>query len=159
MASVNGYLLSVIESKELAKVSSSYGEEGTKEEKTETLTARSGALFATANPSVGGSVNRTVGQARRLPIHPMASGSACPTNPLSEVSYLFGKQEATARSKGSFFDGAVDVSQMIAKRVTGVGCSLLQVTGEIQLCAQGASSLDGFCLLPFPLPNGPGSRK
>jgi len=31
------------------------------------------------------SVNGTVGQARRLPIHRMASGSACPTNPLSEV--------------------------------------------------------------------------
>src|SRR4029450_6771889 len=64
-----------------------------------------------------------------------------------------------AASGRSLFDGAVDVSQVIAKRVTGVGCSLLQVTGEIQLCAQGASSLDGFCLLPFPLPNGPGSRK
>src|SRR5947207_16026354 len=32
-ASVNGYLLSIIESKELAKVSSSYGEAGSKEEK------------------------------------------------------------------------------------------------------------------------------
>ena len=28
---------------------------------------------------------RIVGQARRLPIHGMASGSACPTNPLSVV--------------------------------------------------------------------------
>jgi hypothetical protein len=31
------------------------------------------------------SVNRTVEQACRLPIHGMASGSACPTNPLLEV--------------------------------------------------------------------------
>ena len=31
------------------------------------------------------SVKRIVGQARRLPIQGMASGSACPTNPLSEV--------------------------------------------------------------------------
>jgi hypothetical protein len=58
-----------------------------------------------------------------------------------------------------FFDGAVDVSQVIAKRVTGVGCSLLQVTGEVQLCAQRASSLDRFRLLPLPLPNGPGGCK
>src|SRR5205814_7310220 len=35
------------------------------------------------------SLNKTVGQARRLPIHRMASGSACPTNPLLEVSYRF----------------------------------------------------------------------
>jgi hypothetical protein len=67
------------------------------------------------------------------------------------------KQEATARSGGSFFDGAVDVSQVIAKRVTGIGCSLLQVTGEIQLRTQRAASLDCFCLLPFPFPNGAGS--
>jgi len=33
VASINGYLLSIIESKELAKVSSSYGEAGSKEEK------------------------------------------------------------------------------------------------------------------------------
>ena len=128
--------------------------------KTETLTARSGALFATANPSFGGSVNRTVGQARRLPIHPMASGSACPANPLSEVSYLLSgsrTRQHEASSRGSFFDGAVDVSQVIAKRMTGIGCSLLQVTGEIQLRPQRASSLDCFCLLPFPFPNRPRS--
>jgi hypothetical protein len=33
---------------------------------------------------------------------------------------------------------------VIAKCVTGVGCSLLEVTGEVQLCAQRASGLDCF---------------
>ena len=42
---------------------------------------------------------------------------------------------------------------MIAKCVTGVGCSLLEVTGEVQLCAQRASGLDCFRLLPLPSPN------
>src|SRR4030095_13908769 len=64
-----------------------------------------------------------------------------------------------SRSRQSYFDRAVKHSQMIAKLVAGIGCSLLQVTGEIQLCAQGASSLDCFCLLPFPFPNCPGSRR
>ena len=63
------------------------------------------------------------------------------------------------RGQRSFFDGAVDVSQVIAKRVARVRCSLFEVTGEVQLCAQRPSSLDCFCLLPFPPPNGPGSRK
>ena len=58
-----------------------------------------------------------------------------------------------------FFDGAVDVSQVIAKRVTGVGGSLLKVTGEVQLRAQRASGLDGFRLLPLPSPNFPGGYK
>src|SRR5437899_13055648 len=58
-----------------------------------------------------------------------------------------------------FFDGAVDVSQVIAKRVTGVGGSLLKITGEVQLCAQRASGLDGFRLLPLPSPNFPGGYK
>jgi len=49
-----------------------------------------------------------------------------------------------------FFDDAVDVSQVIAKCVTGVGCSLLEVTGEVQLCAQRPSGLDCFRLLPLP---------
>jgi hypothetical protein len=40
--------------------------------------------------------------------------------------------------------GAVDVSQVIVKCVTGIGCSLLAVTGEVQLCAQRASSLNRF---------------
>jgi hypothetical protein len=52
-----------------------------------------------------------------------------------------------------FFDDAVEVSQVIAKCVTGVGCSLLEVTGEVQLCAQRASGLDCFRLLPLPCPN------
>ena len=55
-----------------------------------------------------------------------------------------------------FFDGAVDISQVIAKRVTRVGGSLLKVTGEVQLCAQRASGFDRFRLLPFPSPNFPG---
>ena len=50
-------------------------------------------------------------------------------------------------------NGALDVSQVIAKYVTGVGCSLLEVTGEVQLCAQRASALDCFRLLPLPSPN------
>src|SRR5204863_9657930 len=58
-----------------------------------------------------------------------------------------------------FFYGAVDVSQVIAKCVTGVGRSLLEVTGEVQLCAQRAASLNCFCLLPLPLPNVPGGCK
>src|SRR5947208_17048050 len=58
-----------------------------------------------------------------------------------------------------FFDGAVDLSQVIAKCVTGVGCSLLEVTGEVQLCPQRAPTLNCFCLLPLPLPNVPGSCK
>ena len=33
-------------------------------------------------------VNRTVGQARRLPIHGMASGSACPTNLLNSLTEI-----------------------------------------------------------------------
>jgi hypothetical protein len=57
------------------------------------------------------------------------------------------------------FDGAVDVSQVIAKCVTGVGCSLLEVTGEVQLCAQRATGLDCFRLLPLPPPNFPGGCK
>ena len=52
-----------------------------------------------------------------------------------------------------FFDDAVDVSQVIAKCVTGVGGSLLEVTGEVQLCAQRASGLNRFRLLPLPSPN------
>ena len=58
-----------------------------------------------------------------------------------------------------FFDGAVDLSQVIAKCVTGVGCSFLEVTGEVQLCTQCAPSLNCFCLLPLPLPNVPGGCK
>ena len=58
-----------------------------------------------------------------------------------------------------FFDGAIDVSQVIAKCVTGVGCALLQVLGEVQLCAQRASGLDCFRLSPLPLPNVPGGCK
>ncbi len=37
-----------------------------------------------------------------------------------------------------FFDGAIDVPQVIAKCVTGVGCALLQLLGEVQLCARNA---------------------
>ena len=48
---------------------------------------------------------------------------------------------------------------MVAKRVTAVGCSLLQITGEVQLCTQRASGFDRFCLLPLPPPNDSGSRK
>ena len=44
-------------------------------------------------------------------------------------------------------------SQVIAKCVTGVGCSLLEVTGEVQLCAQRASGLDCSRSLPLPSPN------
>ena len=46
-----------------------------------------------------------------------------------------------------------EISQVIAKCVTGVGCSLLEVTGEVQLCAQRPSGLDCSRLLPFPSPN------
>jgi hypothetical protein len=49
-----------------------------------------------------------------------------------------------------FFDDAVDVSQVIAKCVTGVGCSLLKVTGEVQLCAQPPAGPDCFRSLPLP---------
>src|SRR5438477_12914736 len=52
-----------------------------------------------------------------------------------------------------FFDGAVDLSQVIAKCVTGVGCSVLEVTGEFQLWNQWERSLNCFSLLPLPLPN------
>jgi len=48
-----------------------------------------------------------------------------------------------------FFDGAVDVSKVIAKRVTGIGCSLLEVTGEVQLCAQRPPGPDCFRSLPL----------
>jgi hypothetical protein len=41
-------------------------------------------------------------------------------------------------------NGGLDVSQVIAKHVTGVGCSLLEVTGEVQLCAQVAPGLFAF---------------
>ena len=69
------------------------------------------------------------------------------------------RRQRRAMSRRSFFDGAVDVSQVIAKRVTGVGGSLLKVTGEVQLRAQRASGLDGFRLLPLPSPNFPGGYK
>ena len=55
-------------------------------------------------------------------------------------------------------NGALDASQVIAKYVTGVGCSLLEVTGEVQLCAQVASGLC-FRLLPLPSPKFPGGCK
>jgi hypothetical protein len=58
-----------------------------------------------------------------------------------------------------FFDGAVDVSKVIAKRVTGIGCSLLQVTGEVQLCAQRPAGLNSFRLSPLRFPNVPGGYK
>ena len=58
-----------------------------------------------------------------------------------------------------FFDGAVDVSQVIAKRVTGIGCSLLEVTGEVQLCAQRPACLNSFRLSPLRFPNVPGGYK
>ena len=69
------------------------------------------------------------------------------------------KTEIRSQSGRSFFDGAVDVSQVIAKRVTGVGGSLLKVTGEVQLRAQRASGFDRFRLLPLPPPNFPGGCK
>jgi hypothetical protein len=47
-------------------------------------------------------------------------------------------------------NGAVDVSQVIAKCVTGVGCSLLELTGEVQLCAQRPPGPDCFRSLPLP---------
>jgi hypothetical protein len=49
-----------------------------------------------------------------------------------------------------FFDLSFDVSQVIAKGVILIGCSLLKVTGEVQLRAQRVSSLDCLRLLPFP---------
>src|SRR6266513_2433070 len=58
-----------------------------------------------------------------------------------------------------FFDDAVDVSQVIAKCVAGIGCSLLEVTGEVQLCAQRPSGLDSFRLSPLRFPNVPGGYK
>ena len=58
-----------------------------------------------------------------------------------------------------FFDGAVDVSKVIAKRVTGIGCSLLEVTGEVQLCAQRPAGLNSFRLSPLRFPNVPGGYK
>ena len=48
---------------------------------------------------------------------------------------------------------------MIAKRVTGVGCSLLEVTGEVQLCAQRSPGLNSFRLSPLRFPNVPGGYK
>jgi hypothetical protein len=48
-------------------------------------------------------------------------------------------------------NGALDVSQVIVKYVTGVGCSLLEVTGEVQLCAQVASGLL-LSLVAAPVP-------
>ena len=47
-------------------------------------------------------------------------------------------------------NGAVDVSQVIAKCVTGVDCSLLKVTGEVRLCAQRPPGPDCFRWLPLP---------
>ena len=90
--------------------------------------------------------------------------------PWREMSQLLGfevEEEENAGRNGRgrrleeilFFDGAVDVSQVIAKCVTGVGCSFLEVTGEVQLCTQCAPSLNCFCLLPLPLPNVPGGCK
>ena len=58
-----------------------------------------------------------------------------------------------------FFDGTVDVSKVIAKRVTGIRCSLLEVTGEVQLCAQRPAGLDSFRLSPLRFPNVPGGYK
>jgi len=58
-----------------------------------------------------------------------------------------------------FFDRAVDVSQVIAKRVTGIGCSLLEVTGEVQLCAQRPAGLNSCRLSPLRFPNVPGGYK
>src|SRR6266403_1901115 len=58
-----------------------------------------------------------------------------------------------------FFDGAVDVSKEIAKCVTGIGCSLLEVTGEVQLCAQRPAGLNSFRLSPLRFPNVPGGYK
>ena len=58
-----------------------------------------------------------------------------------------------------FFDGAFDVSKVIAKRVTGIGCSLLEVTGEVQLCAQCPAGLYSFRLSPLRFPNVPGGYK
>ena len=69
------------------------------------------------------------------------------------------KTEIRSQSGRSFFDGAVDVSQVIAKRVTGVGCSLLEVTGEVQLCAQRPPGLNSFRLSPLRFPNVPGGYK
>src|SRR4029077_1441256 len=45
---------------------------------------------------------------------------------------------------------AVDVSQVIAKCVSGVGCSLLKVTGEVQSSAQRPPGPDCFLSLPLP---------
>ena len=58
-----------------------------------------------------------------------------------------------------FFDGAVDVSKVIAKRVTGIGCSLLEVTGEVQLCAQRPAGLNSCRLSPLRFPNVTGGYK
>src|SRR5256714_11718849 len=65
-ASVNGYLLSIIESKELAKVSSSYGKAGSMDEgawSMETLKGRSKSLehAATESRRVGGNAARVAG--------------------------------------------------------------------------------------------------
>jgi hypothetical protein len=57
------------------------------------------------------------------------------------------------------FDGAIDVSQMIAKRVTGISGSLLKVTREVQLCAQRTSGPNSFRLSPLRFPNVPGGYK
>src|SRR5206468_10488015 len=84
--------------------------------------------------------------------------------PWREMSQLLGfevEEEENAGRNGRgrrleeilFFDGAVDVSQEIAKCVTGVGRSLVEVTGEVQLCAERAASLDCIRLLPVRLPN------
>ena len=56
-------------------------------------------------------------------------------------------------------NGAVDVFQVIAKHLTRVGCSLLEVTGEVQLRARDVrSAVDCFSLLPLS-PNSYGRFK
>ena len=58
-----------------------------------------------------------------------------------------------------FFDRAVDVSQVIAKRVTGIGGSLFEVAGEVQLGAQRPAGLNSFRLSPLRFPNVSGGYK
>jgi hypothetical protein len=63
-----------------------------------------------------------------------------------------------AASGRSFFDGAVDVSQVIAKRCDWGRLFASPGNGRNQLCAQGASALI-FCWLLFPAPKWSGQSQ
>lgn len=55
--------------------------------------------------------------------------------------------------KRLFLDRAFDSAQVFPKGVTRMGGALFEVTGELQLRAQRLPAFDGFCLLPFALPD------